>query len=300
MNLDIQNIVILVEMYEKRSVKSVAAAQRKTSSAISKTLAKLKNQLDDPLFIQNGNAYEPTYFLQSNIHYFRSVLQCIRGIKSPQFDPSTDHEPLTLYAQSFFWNRYGAKLYQTIRQQAPYCMVSMNNWNNENQHKLLNGQGEVAFHALSENLPQSLIQQKLPTVQVCAFVREDHPAQTFEQLSLYPLVLLSSPGWNDYRFHVIERLKQYGYDLQPSIVIESYSTCNEIVLTSDHFQLTASTDVPKGGRIIPLPQNVSFTLEHVMSYRRSQRDNPKIQWLTQICCSVIESIDSHSPILNSQ
>ncbi len=69
-NLDIQNILVIKRMYELRHVGLVAESLGKTAGAISKNLSKLKVQLDDPLFIQTKQGFEPTSFVEANIANF--------------------------------------------------------------------------------------------------------------------------------------------------------------------------------------------------------------------------------------
>ncbi|MDN3681908.1 LysR family transcriptional regulator [Vibrio tapetis subsp. quintayensis] len=286
MNIDINNIDVLVKMYDLGSVKSVASAQGKTSSAISKTLAKLKQELDDPLFVQTGTLFEPTSFLRSNIHYFRSVLTCINSVKKDNFDPKTHREPIKLYLQSYFMETYGAKLYLAIKEQAPHSLVTLEHWSNKKLDNLLGGDGNLAIHVFTESLPQSLYQQPLISGKVSAFVRKDHPAKTLEDLQSFPLAGLLTPGWNDKRLHLVEKLKNYGYHFERAVRIESIHACHQLVRSSDHFSFTTAEHIPDGTRIIPLPENFDFQFNQVMSYRRSQRDSPQMKWLAQVCLSV--------------
>lgn len=77
-NLDIQNILVIKRMYELRNVSLVAESLGKTPGAISKNLAKLKNQLDDPLFIQSKQGFEPTSFVEANMANFDQILRELR------------------------------------------------------------------------------------------------------------------------------------------------------------------------------------------------------------------------------
>ncbi len=287
MNIDINNIAVLVKMYDLGSVKSVANAQGKTSSAISKTLAKLKQELDDPLFVQSGTVFEPTHFLENNIHYFRSVLTCIDSIKRDTFDPSIHREPIKLYLQSYFMDNYGAALYLAIKEQAPHSMVTLEHWSNKKLDNLLNGDAAMAIHVFNEDLPQTIHQQPLLSGKVSAFVRQNHPAKTLTELQAFPLAGLLTPGWNDKRLHLVEQLKSFGYHFRQTVRIESTHACHQLVRSSDHFSFTTSGHIPKGTRIIPLPDNLDFQFNQVMSYRRSQRGNPKMKWLIQACLSII-------------
>lgn len=292
MNIDISNIDVLVKMYDLGSVKSVADSQGKTSSAISKTLAKLKQELDDPLFVQAGNVFEPTYFLQNNIHYFRSVLTCINSIQKDSFDPRTHREPIKIYLQSYFMETYGAALYLAIKDQAPHSMVTLEHWSNKKLDNLLNGDGDMAIHIFTDSLPQSICQQPLISGKVAAFVRQDHPAKTLDELQAYPLAGLLTPGWNDKRLHLVEKLKNFGYHFERAVRIESIHACHQLIRASNHFSFTVAEQIPEGARTIPLPDNFDFEFNQIMSYRRSQKDSPKMKWLVQVCLATTAKTSS--------
>lgn len=100
LNLDIQNIVVLKKMYELRNVKLVAEALGKTSGAISKNLTKLKSQLDDPLFIQTKQGFEPTAFVEANMDNFENILSYADSIKHREFSPHTLRESVCIYANT--------------------------------------------------------------------------------------------------------------------------------------------------------------------------------------------------------
>ncbi|MCG9774222.1 LysR family transcriptional regulator, partial [Vibrio diabolicus] len=102
-NLDIQNVLVLKRMYELRSVRLVADSLGKTSGSISKNLTKMKAQLDDPLFIQTKNGFEPTAFVEANMPHFEQILTSIDSIKPQSFSPANFDGSITIYANTLFW-----------------------------------------------------------------------------------------------------------------------------------------------------------------------------------------------------
>ena len=109
-NLDIQNILVINRMYELRNVGLVAESLGKTSGAISKNLSKLKNQLNDPLFIQTKHGFEPTTFVENNISNFEQILSSIEAIKHQDFSPESYRGTIKIYANTLFWERFGLSL----------------------------------------------------------------------------------------------------------------------------------------------------------------------------------------------
>ena len=175
-NLDIQNILVIKRMYELRNVGLVAESLGKTSGAISKTLSKLKIQLNDPLFIQTKHGFEPTTFVENNISNFEQILSSIEAIKHQDFSPDSYNGDIKIYANTLFWERFGSKLYFALSKAAPHANYSFVRWGSNARNQLIDGEEAIAVHYFDETLPQSISQMEFGKGKVVFFVREDHPA----------------------------------------------------------------------------------------------------------------------------
>lgn len=288
-NLDIQNILVIKRMYELRNVGLVAESLGKTSGAISKNLSKLKLQLDDPLFIQTKHGFEPTTFVENNIDNFEQILSSVEAIKHQVFLPESYQGDIKIYANTLFWERYGSKLYFALSKEAPHAHFSLVRWGTNVKNRIIDGEEAIAVHYFDESLPQSISQKELGKGKVVFFVREDHEAQTFESLVNYPIILFKTPGWNDNRYPIIDRLKNVGFDVSPKVEVDHPAMIHDIVLKSDYFGITLDGSVPEGCRSIDLPEKLIIDVRYVMSCRRSQKDAPLNQWLFTILKSVLSS-----------
>ena len=137
------------------------------------------------------------------------------------------------------------------------------------------------MHYFDETLPQSVSQKEFGEGKVVFFVRNDHPAQDFESLANYPTVLFKTPGWNDNKYPILERLRNIGFEINPKADIDHPAMIHDIMLNSDYFGITLSGSVPEGCRSMELPEKLTFDVSYVMSCRRSQKEAPLNQWLFQ-------------------
>ncbi|UPR56885.1 LysR family transcriptional regulator [Vibrio sp. ED004] len=288
-NLDIQNILVIKRMYELRNVGLVAESLGKTSGAISKNLSKLKLQLDDPLFIQTKHGFEPTTFVETNIENFEQILTSVEAIKHQVFTPETYQGDIKIYANTLFWERYGSKLYFALSQEAPHTHYSFVRWGTNVKNRLIDGEDAVAVHYFDEGLPQSISQKEIGKGKAVFFVRNDHEAQTFESLVNYPIILFKTPGWNDNKYPIIDRLRNVGFNVTPKVEVDHPAMIHDVVLKSDYFGITLDGSVPEGCRSIDLPEKLTIGVSYVMSCRRSQKDAPVNQWLLKILKSVLQN-----------
>ena len=288
-NLDIQNILVIKRMYELRNVGLVAESLGKTSGAISKNLSKLKTQLNDPLFIQTKHGFEPTTFVENNISNFEQILSSIEAIKHQDFSPESYRGTIKIYANTLFWERFGSKLYFALSKEAPNAHYSFLRWGSNARNQLIEGEEAIAVHYFDETLPQSISQMDFGKGKVVFFVREDHPAKDFESLANYPTVLFKTPGWNDNKYPILERLRNIGFEINPRADIDHPAMIHDIMLNSDYFGITLSGSVPEGCRSMELPEKLTFDVSYVMSCRRSQKDAPLNQWLFQILKATLKN-----------
>ncbi|MEZ8456837.1 LysR substrate-binding domain-containing protein [Vibrio cyclitrophicus] len=287
-NLDIQNILVIKRMYELRNVGLVADSLGKTSGAISKNLSKLKLQLDDPLFIQTKNGFEPTTFIENNIENFEQILSSVEAIKHQAFCPESYRGDITIYANTLFWERYGSKLYLTLAKEAPNAHYSFVRWGTNVKNRIIDGEKAIAVHYFDDSLPQSISQMEIGKGQVVFFVREDHKAQSFESLANYPIILFKTPGWNDNKYPILDRLRNIGFHVIPKVEADHPAMIHDIVLKSDYFGMTLNGTVPEGCRSIDLPEKLIIDVSYVMSCRRSQKDAPLNKRLFDTLNSVLK------------
>lgn len=288
-NLDIQNIIVLKKMYELKSVKHVAEVLGKSSGAISKNLTKLKSQLNDPLFIQTKQGFEPTEFVEDNIANFDAILESAEAIGQSEFTPHSLKETVRIYANTLFWDKYGDQLYFALSKEAPNAKFSFLRWGVNPKNRIIGGENSIAIHNFDETLPQSITQRNLIVDKAVFFVREAHPERNLEALVKYPMVVLKTPGWNDHKYLMLERLKNVGYDIFPSIEVEHPGVSHKIVLKSDHFGLTMKDNVPEGCRIIESPNVQGLDVNYVMSCRRAQQGSPLNKWLLKTISSMLRA-----------
>ncbi|CAH7422569.1 LysR family transcriptional regulator [Vibrio chagasii] len=289
LNLDIQNILVIKRMYELRNVSLVAESLGKTPGAISKNLAKLKAQLGDPLFIQSKQGFDPTTFVESNIGNFEQILSSIESIKHQEFSPESYQGDIKIYANTLFWERFGSKLYFALSKQAPHANYSFVRWGSNVKNRLIDGEESIAVHYFDETMPQSISQMEFGKEKVVFFVRDAHPAKEFASLANFPTVLFKTPGWNDNKYPILERLRNIGFDVTPKVEVDHPAMIHDVVLKSDYYGITLSGSVPEGCRSIDLPEILAIDVSYVMSCRRSQKDAPLNQWLLRILKATLKN-----------
>ncbi|OLQ89426.1 LysR family transcriptional regulator [Vibrio ponticus] len=133
-NIDLNLLVTFSYLYRYRSVSTAADKSFVSQSAMSHSLARLRQLFDDPLFVRKGHKMEPTEHAH---HIAPIVTQLLDSIThnlltkehfSPQKYSGVCRIGLTDYAEFIF----APVIYDQIRQQAPSAQISFINVNRSN------------------------------------------------------------------------------------------------------------------------------------------------------------------------
>ncbi|SEO93874.1 DNA-binding transcriptional regulator, LysR family [Rhodospirillales bacterium URHD0017] len=174
---DLNLLVVLDVLMAERGVSRAAARLGRTQSAVSHSLARLREQLGDPLLLKGGRRMEPTAFALELMEQMRPLLQGLQRVLAPRrrFDPATSHRVFRLsvpdFAQAMF-----IELLTQARRKAPGVSIE---WTGPRETMLLElaeGQLDLAIAPAGLRLPQGLAAESIGALQWRCFGRRGHPA----------------------------------------------------------------------------------------------------------------------------
>jgi DNA-binding transcriptional LysR family regulator len=174
---DLNLLVVLDVLMAERSVTRAAERLRRTQSAISHSLARLRDQLGDPLLVKGGRRMEPTTFALEFIEQARPILRSIRRVLSPRhaFDPATSRRVFRLAAPDFALGLF-TDLLAALRGQAPGVSLE---WTGPRETMLLElaeGHIDAAIAPAGLRLPAGVVGEDIGALQWRCFARRGHPA----------------------------------------------------------------------------------------------------------------------------
>ena len=118
--VDLNLLRVFDTLYELRSVTRAATRLGLTQSAVSHALRRLRDALDDPLFVRAPGGLHPTARAAEIAPGVREGLAQLRGALSPtEFDPATASRTFTLAAGSYFCVLLVPELIARVRTVAP-------------------------------------------------------------------------------------------------------------------------------------------------------------------------------------
>lgn len=174
---DLNLLVVFEVLMLERSVSRAAERLGRTQSAISHSLARLRDQLGDPLLTKGGRRMEPTAFALDFIEQARPILRSLQRVLSPRhvFEPATSRRLFRLAAPDFMLALF-TELLAGLRTEAPGISIE---WTGPRESMLLEvaeGQVDVAIAPAGLRLPDGVAGEDIGALKWRCFGRRDHPA----------------------------------------------------------------------------------------------------------------------------
>ncbi|MBO6934461.1 MAG: LysR family transcriptional regulator [Deltaproteobacteria bacterium] len=175
--LNLNLLPALAALLQERSVSGAAARMNVSQSAMSHSLAKLREVLDDPLLIPAGRTMAPTpraERLASSLPPLLSELG--RALTAPvEFDPETAELQLRIATFDYFELAMLPELLAFLARHAPGIRLSVERFEPRSVQRLVAGEIDFVLGGGTMPMPAVLMQRTLYRDPFRVIVRKDHP-----------------------------------------------------------------------------------------------------------------------------
>jgi DNA-binding transcriptional LysR family regulator len=174
---DLNLLVVFEVLMSERSVTRAAERLGRTQSAVSHSLARLRQQLGDPLLLKGARRMEPTPFALALIEQAQPILRSLQRVLSPlrRFDPARSRRVFRLAAPDFALTLFTGLL-SRLRAEAPGVAIE---WTAPRESMLLEvaeGQLDAAVAPAGLRLPPGIAAEAVGALRWRCFARKGHPA----------------------------------------------------------------------------------------------------------------------------
>jgi DNA-binding transcriptional LysR family regulator len=175
--LDLNLLVTFEVLMTEGSVTRAAARLGRTQSAVSHSLARLREQLGDPLLVKIGSGMAPSPFAQSLIEDVRPILRSIQRIVSPPepFDPTTSQRVFRLAIADFVPTLL-PRVISEVQRLAPSVSVEWLAPSDQTGIAVSEGQLDLALLTASAVVPEGVQRAATDDLHSVTFARSGHPA----------------------------------------------------------------------------------------------------------------------------
>jgi DNA-binding transcriptional LysR family regulator len=176
--LDLNLLVTFEVLMTERSVTRAAERLNRTQSAVSHALARLREQVGDPLLIKMGGRMTPSPFAERLIDEVRPILRSIQRVLLPPqpFDAATSTRTFRIAVSDIAPSLFPRLMAEASRL-APHATVDWITETPQTGLAVADGQIDVAFVASALKLPEGVAGEEAGEVPWATFMRFDHPAR---------------------------------------------------------------------------------------------------------------------------
>ncbi len=167
----------LAALLQEQSVSGAAARMNVSQSAMSHSLAKLRDVLDDPLLIPAGRGMAPTPRAEQLASSLPPLLTELgRALTAPvDFDPKTAELQLRIATFDYFELAMLPELLAFLRRHAPGVRLSVERFEPRSVRRLVAGEIDFVLGGGTMSMPAVLMQRTLFRDPFKVIVRKDHP-----------------------------------------------------------------------------------------------------------------------------
>ena len=250
---DLNLLVILDAIYTQGGVTRAAEVLNLTQPTISHALGRLRERLDDPLFVRHGQKLVPTPVARKIIGPVRSALQTIETTLSDLegFDPATAGMTFTVGIHPLMEDMVFRPLAGRLRQAAPNVAIASVLLDRRNlEADLASGVLNAAIDVFLP-LPDAIHRKRISSGRMIVVARGDHP-QVGDHLDLetylslgHVLVSARRQGQGPEDF----ALARAGLSRHIAIRCQQISTGMQLVAASDLVMTMSETYASRANRV---------------------------------------------------
>lgn len=269
---DLNLLVALQVLLEERNVTRAAERLFITQPAMSKTLNRLRELFDDPLFTRSNRILVPTPRAEELSAALPAILGNIQSlIDQNTFDPSSYEGHIKIFVVEFIAHRMIPRLTQILAEECPKLTL-LTASESEDLWKEL-GDGELDFSiAVARGEPKDILSTPLFAIEPMVWMRAGHPLAEKEKLNLhelleYPFIqyflFISGQVSANTETRFDKTLANKGLNRKRVLVTNQFMTAMESLALTDTVMLAARDDElnMKGYNIVqkPYPEELQFS-----------------------------------------
>ena len=298
--LDLNLLVCFKVLSEELNVTRAANRLCLSQSAVSKNLAKLRIQFDDPLFLRSSHGLTPTpktLFLKPKLE---SLIHQLELLTQPeQFVPESSDYRFQIAAVESVYPLILPHFLPHIFQQAPNVTISTHPWNAQTFALLQRGEIDLGITGKDIDINDAKLTM-LPPSDICeqemyrdtqkCLVRNNHPALAqpwnLDNYLKQRHVQVRCDG-ND-RWLLDYRLADIGRERDIAITVPDFnsaaSLCSytDLVFTApSHFVQLAAKQLNL--TVLPLPLEFP-PMAYTLFWHRDRENDPALTWLRAMIC----------------
>ncbi|HSV81880.1 MAG TPA: LysR family transcriptional regulator [Ramlibacter sp.] len=287
-NLNLQAMKIFVAVFELRSVGQAARSLGMSQSGMSTTLARLRRELGDALFVSTASGMQPTTRAKELVGAMREAIQLIelRILSQRRFDPAVDEREFRIALTDSAEAMYMGRVLAAVSRAAPRVRLrTVELPQLQLQRAVSEGQVDFALGYFPDLLASEFVRRKIGQhgfVCICSsankYVLQDFSLKTYCEARH---VVLEAPGRSQSLFESF--IQKRGIRRNIALTTPHFTSLPEVIAATD--MLASVPDALadcfadyRGLARLELPFR-SPVFESHLHWSKSVHDDPASRWL---------------------
>ncbi|WGS52260.1 LysR family transcriptional regulator [Paraburkholderia sp. D15] len=173
---DLNLLIALDALLEEGSVVGAAQRMHLSAPAMSRTLARIRDAVGDPILVKIGRRMVPTPRALALRDQVRASVESAVRLLQPErdFDIATLERRFNLQANDTFTSPFGGAVLDRVRREAPRSVLRFEPANDIDAHVVLEGNTDLLITSMRP-LGPDIHMQTLFTTTIVGLARDDHP-----------------------------------------------------------------------------------------------------------------------------
>jgi DNA-binding transcriptional LysR family regulator len=288
-NIDLRLLEVVSELERTRSVSRAAEKLNLSQSAVSMSLARLRKQFGDPLFVRTSGGMVPTPYALDLMGELKKASDILQGALDRRvvFDPATSERTFRISSTDIAQFTLLPALMMRLRKLAPGVRIELLNITADTAQLLESGEVNLAIGLLPQ-MRAGFCQQRLFQGRFVCALRKDHPriknelTRALFESELHLSVTTAGTG-----YQMLEKtMEAHGIQRKVGISVPSFLGVAGIIAVTDFLAIITERlglilSEGKNMKMLPLPFEVPrFTVTQNWHERYSL--DPASQWLRSV------------------
>lgn len=283
--IDIRQLQVLQALLRERNLSRVADQLGVTQQAVSDQLRKLRNTLDDRLFVRTSNGVIPTPFAESLQPKLEHIFEALEDLLEPEaFDPKTVSRTFTLSSTDLEQKVILPNLLQLLREQAPGVKLAVKKLElDQIAHALLTGEIDLVISN------PDFVPNHLPTLTLyperyqCVVSKDNTSVQqnmTIAQIAEIPQLVVS-PSRGDFVGAANQWFEEQGHPRNVVLSVPTFTAAKACIAKSDLCGFIPSRLLPDTDlNIIELDQEIPG-FDVIAAWHQRSNQDPLHKWIRE-------------------
>ena len=286
--IDLNLMRTLVLLCEKQNINRVAMQLGVSDSAVSKQLARLREQLNNILFERVRGKLEPTEYTLSILPRIKQAVADNDAIQEAEFNPENVQRPIVIAMPSVFIDAFGLMIHEAIQQHFPKAPLQLKSWEDGTDDQILSGEVTLGYHLLNDDRPADIYQQVIKKDRLVVAVARRYEDVSWADIKQWPFIKQLAPGWSDQRFRFINHLKRMETELNYQHIADTLPFALQLMKKNRIANVIPESAL--GEEIIRVSGSESIDLEilHATCVRLVDRTNPLHKHLHSVIAGTVK------------